>query len=506
VVTDAASPPELPHTSTRIVIMGAGFSGIGAAIRLLKAGEDDFVILERAEQLGGTWRDNVYPGCRCDVPSHLYSYSFALNPDWHRTYADQDEIWEYLRATAERFDVVPRIRFSHRVLDAAWDDAGGWTVTTDRGAFFSQYLVSATGSLAEPSTPLIPGAGRFAGTVMHSARWDSSHGFDGQRVAVIGTGASAVQIVPSIQPTVDHLSVFQRTPGWVLPHPVRQVHHWERSLFRIFPPAQRLVRALVYWQREVVLVSAFTKYDGLRSALERQMRRHLATQMPDPELRAKLTPDYQLGCKRALPSNDFYPALSQPNVDLVTEPIARIEPDGILTTDGELHRVDAIVFATGFHVSDNPIGDHVVGREGHRLSEAFSGDLANYLGTTFPHFPNFFMLTGPNTGTGHTSQIFMIECQLNYIVDALDALGDSPDAVAEVLPSVAEAFTQDLGRKMRKTVWASGCASWYQNEHGRNVAMWPDYTVVYRRQTRHFDPADYIIGHRHTSATAASVP
>ena len=495
-MTDAASAPRATEARPRIVIMGAGFAGIGAAIRLLEVGEDDFVILERANQLGGAWRDNVYPGCRCDVPSNLYSYSFAPNPDWHRTYADQDEIWEYLRATAERFGVLPHIRFSHSVLDAAWDDSGGWTVTTDRGVFSCQYLVSATGSLAEPSTPAIPGAGRFAGVLMHSARWDTSHGFDGQRVAVIGTGASSVQIVPSIQPTVDHLSVFQRTPGWVLTHPVRPVRGWERALFRVFPPAQRLLRAITYWQREVVLVSAFTKYDGLRAALERQVRRHLATQVPDPELRAKLTPDYQLGCKRVLPSNDFYPALMQPNTELVTEPIARIEPEGILTIDGELHRVDVIVFATGFHVSDNPIAEHVVGTEAHRLSEAFLGDLPSYLGTTFPHFPNFFMLTGPNTGTGHTSQIFMIECQLNYVLDALDALGDSPDAVAEVLPSVAEAFSRDLQQKSGKTVWASGCASWYRNEHGRNVAMWPDYTVAYRRQTRHFDPADYVIGRR----------
>lgn len=503
-MTDAVAAPQLPRTSTRIVIIGAGFSGIGAAIRLLQGGEDDFVILERSDQLGGTWRDNVYPGCRCDVPSNLYSYSFAPNPDWHRTYADQDEIWSYLRATAERFGVVSHVRFSQAVLDAAWDDSGGWTLTTDRGVFSCQYLVSATGSLAEPKSPPIPGAGRFAGTIMHSARWDTSHSFDGQRVAVIGTGASAVQIVPSVQPAVAHLSVFQRTPGWVLRHPVRPVRNWERSLYRVFPAAQRLLRALTYWQREVVVVSAFLRYDGLRAALERQVKRHLAAQVPDPELRAKLTPDYQLGCKRALPSSDFYPALTRRNVDLVTEPIARIEPEGILTTDGELHRFDVIVFATGFHVSDNPIGEHVVGREGHRLSEAFSGDLACYLGTTFPHFPNFFMLTGPNTGTGHTSQIFMVECQLNYVLDALDALGDSPHAVAEVLPSVAEAFTRELQDKMKKTVWASGCTSWYQNEHGRNVVMWPDYTVAYRRQTRHFDPADYVIGRRRSEPAAVT--
>jgi cation diffusion facilitator CzcD-associated flavoprotein CzcO len=478
--------------------MGAGFAGIGAAIRLLQAGEDDFVILERADQLGGTWRDNVYPGCRCDVPSHLYSYSFALNPDWQQTYANQDEIWAYLQRTAERFGVPAHIRWSHRVLDSSWDDSTGWKVATDHGEFRCRFLISATGSLAEPSIPPISGADRFAGTVMHSARWDTSHSFDGQRVAVIGTGASSVQIVPSIQPTVGHLSVFQRTPGWVLPHPVRPIRHWERVLFRFFPPAQRLIRALTYWQREIVLVSAFTRYDGLRLMLERQVRRHLAAQVADPELREKLAPEYQLGCKRMLPSNDFYPALAQPNVDLITEPIDRIELEGIVTADGELHRVDVIVFATGFFVTDNPIGEHVVGRDGHRLSEAFTGDLASYLGTTFPYFPNFFMLTGPNTGTGHTSQIFMIESQLNYIVDALDALGDGADTIAEVLPDVAEGFTEDVQRKVKKTVWASGCASWYLNRHGRNVTMWPDYTFSYRRRTRRFDTSDYVIGQHET--------
>lgn len=484
----------------RIIIIGAGFAGIGAAIRLLQSGEDDFVILERGDELGGTWRDNVYPGCRCDVPSHLYSYSFAPNPNWERTYASQGEIWAYLRSTADRFGVLPHIRWSHRVIDAIWDDAEGWKVETDHGAIRCQYLVAATGSLAEPSTPGIPGAVSFAGTLMHSARWDRSHDFAGQRVAVIGTGASSVQIVPSIQPTVEHLTVFQRTPGWVLPHPDRPIKPWERRLFRLFPPVQRLIRSITYWQREIVLVSAFTKFDGLRMVLERQVKRHLTNQVSDPELREKLAPDYQLGCKRALPSNDFYPALTQPNVDLVTVPIDRIESGGIVTVDGELHPVDAIVFATGFFVTDNPIGDHVSGREGHRLSEAFTGELSSYLGTTFPHFPNFFMLTGPNTGTGHTSQIFMIECQLNYVIDALEALGNRSDTVAEVLPSVADAFTEDVQQRVKQTVWASGCASWYLNKFGRNVTIWPDYTFAYRRQTRHFDPSDYVIGHRSVEA------
>jgi cation diffusion facilitator CzcD-associated flavoprotein CzcO len=491
-------------TKAEVIVVGAGFAGIGAGVRLLQAGESDFLILERAGELGGTWRDNRYPGCRCDVPSHLYSYSFAPNPDWRQTYAGQEDIWEYLRATAKRFGVVPHIRFSHEMVEARWDDDGHWLLTTDRGVYRCRYLISATGSLAEPSTPAIPGAARFSGTTMHSAQWDPTQHFDGLRVAVVGTGASAVQIVPAIQPSLTHLSVFQRTPGWVLPHPLRPVRDWERRLFRLVPFAQRLVRSAIYWQREIVVVSAFTKYDGLRAFLERQVRHQLERQVPDPELRARLTPDYQLGCKRALPSNDFYPALCQPNVELVTEPIARIEPEGILTADGQLHRLDVIVYATGFHVSDNPVGERIIGRESHLLAEASGGELPCYLGTTVPYFPNLFLLSGPNTGTGHTSQIFMIESQLNYVIDALELLADDPGAVAEVLPSVAQAFADDLQRRMGRTVWSSGCASWYQNSSGRNVAIWPDYTVVYRRRTRRFDPTDYIISRAPEPAPSVS--
>jgi len=501
-VTEVGSLGDAP-TATRIVIIGAGFAGIGAAVRLLESGQNDFVVLERAGRLGGTWRDNVYPGCRCDVPSHLYSYSFAPNPGWTRTYANQDEIWEYLEQTAERFGVLDHIAFSHRVLDAEWDDEAAWTIRTDRGSFRCQFLISATGSLAEPKIADIAGASSFAGTIMHSARWDDAQQIEGKRVGVIGTGASAIQIVPSIQPRVGHLDVFQRTPGWVLPHPVRPVPEWQRRLYRRLPIAQRLVRALVYWQREIVVVPALTKYDGLRAALERQVRRHLRSQVPDPALRAKLEPDYQFGCKRVLPSNDFYPALCQPNVELVTEPIDRIEPEGIVTADGTLHPLDTIVFATGFFVTDNPMAEHIVGRDAHRLSEAFSGELPSYLGTTFPHFPNFFMLTGPNTGTGHTSQVFMIECQIAYILDALEVLhGD--DTIGEVLESVAQGHADELQRKIAKTVWASGCSSWYLNEHGRNVTMWPDYTAVYWRRTRRFDPTDYVISRRRAAAPAPS--
>jgi cation diffusion facilitator CzcD-associated flavoprotein CzcO len=477
-----------------IAIVGGGFSGVGAAIRLLAAGHTQFVVLERAEELGGTWRENVYPGCRCDVPSRLYSYSFAPEPGWRDTYAAQEEIWDYLRDLAGRFGVLAHVQFGHQVLQATWDDStGSWTLTTNRGVLRCRYLISAIGALAEPSLPPIPGADRFGGTVMHSARWDRSHRLEGERVAVIGTGASAVQIVPSIQPEVERLNVFQRTPGWVLPHRLRPVPDWERRLLGRVPPLLRVLRTLLYWQRELVAVPAFTKYDGIRAALERQSLRHLARQVKDAELRTKLTPDYQLGCKRVLPSNDFYPALTKDNVELVTDRIIRIDPEGIVTADGRLHRVDTIIFATGFHVSDHPMAERIVGRDSHRLAEVLRGALPSYLGITFPEFPNFFMLSGPNTGTGHTSQLFMVECQLTYVLDAFGLLWELENPVIEVLEDVAQAHADEIERRSRRTVWMSGCRSWYQNAQGQNVAMWPDYTFTYRRRTRRFDPSDYRI-------------
>lgn len=497
--------PGLTDLDVRIVIMGAGFGGIGAAVRLLESGQKDFVLLERSDRLGGVWRDNRYPGCRCDVPSHLYSFSFAPNPRWRSTHADREEVWQYLLDTATTFGLPTHIRFDHAVLEARWDDhAGIWTLRTNRGSVRCRYLISATGTLSEPMIPSIPDTETFAGTIMHSARWNSDHYFKGERVAIVGTGASAVQIVPSIQPEVEHLTVFQRTPGWVVPHHPRPIPAWKRRLFERIPATQRLIRGVLYWRRELA-VSAFTKYDGIRTGLERRARRHLAGQVADPWLRAQLTPKYQLGCKRVLPSDDFYPAISQSNVELVTEPIVRIEPDGVVTQDGRLHPVNAIVFATGFRISDNPMAQRVVGRESHRLSETLSGDLPSYLGTTLPWFPNFFMLSGPNTGTGHTSQLYMIESQLNYIIDALEQL-DEWDAVAEVLEEVATEHSKEIQRRSAKSVWGSGCASWYQNDHDANVVIWPNYTFVFRHRSRHFDPADYRIVPGRSVAGPSTLP
>ncbi len=476
-------------TDSRVIIVGAGFAGLGAAVRLLEAGEDDFVVLERAGDVGGTWRDNTYPGCRCDVPSHLYSFSFAPNPDWSETYSPQPEIWAYLRDTAARAGVLPHVRWNSPVLDASWDDADSrWVVTTPGGTHRAQFLILATGALAEPSVPPLPGLDSFGGAVMHSARWDHSWDPAGRRVAVIGTGASAIQIVPSIQPEVAELAVFQRTPAWVVPHSGRPIRDWERRLYRSVPVTQRAVRAGVYLTRELLVLGLVSNPRLLRIA-ERQARRHLERQVPDPELRARLTPHYSLGCKRILPSNDFYPAMSQPNVRLVTSAITEITPGGLRTADGQEHAVDTIVFGTGFHVTDNPTARLVHGRDGHSLAEAFTPALLAYLGTTIPYFPNLFMMTGPNTGLGHTSMVFMIESQVSYILDALRRLG--PDERFEVRPDVARAFNDELQSRLPTTVWGSGCASWYLDERGRNITLWPGFTLAYRRRTRRFDPADY---------------
>lgn len=476
----------------RIVIVGTGFSGLGAAIKLIQAGERDFIVLERAADVGGTWRDNTYPGCRCDVPSHLYSFSFAPNPDWSTTYSPQPEIWAYLRRTADQHGVRPHIRWGREVLDASWDDtAGRWTVTTGDGSFSADYLILGTGALVEPNLPDIEGLDQFGGRLIHTARWQADYDPTGERVAVIGTGASSIQVVPAIQPQVSSLVLFQRTPAWVMPHTGRKVKPWERRLFRALPFTQRAVRTAVYWTREMSVL-AFVKYPRLMKLAEKQALKHLAAQVPDAAKRAKLTPHYDMGCKRVLPSNDFYPAVAQPNVSLETAGIARVTERGIVGADGVEHEVDTIIFGTGFHVTDNPMAGLVHGRDGHTLAEVFeSPEYGAYLGTTIPFFPNLFMMTGPNTGLGHTSMVFMIESQLAYVMDAFAHLGRTD--VFEVKPEVAAAYNAELQAQLPETVWGSGCASWYLDKNGRNITLWPSFTFTYRRRTRRFRMSDFTL-------------
>ena len=445
------------------------------------------VILERAADVGGTWRDNTYPGCRCDVQSNLYSFSFAPNPDWTETYPSQPELRAYLRDVAARYGLLADIRFGHDVTAARWDaTAQRWQVTTSQGDFSARYLIAATGALAEPSVPAIPGLDRFAGTVMHSARWDPAWSAAGRRVAVIGTGSSAIQLVPALQPQARSLTLFQRTPAYVMPHNNRPVTRRARQLYRRLPVTQSALRVATYWAREVLVVGFVMKPAILRRA-EDLWRRHLEAAVSDPRLRAQLTPGYRLGCKRVLLSNEFYPALTAPNAALVTDPIAEVTADAVVTADGTRHEADTIICATGFKVTDNPVHERITGRGGATLAAAFG---QTYLGTVVPGFPNFFQLVGANTGLGHSSMIYMIESQLSFIAGAIAAAGDG--LPRDVRPDVAAAYNRRLQRKMPGTIWGSGCSSWYLDAAGRNLTLWPGFTFTFRHRTRRFRPRDFV--------------
>lgn len=519
----------------RIAIVGAGFSGLGAAIRLKQAGVEDFVVLERTGEVGGTWNVNTYPGCQCDIPSHLYSFSFAPNPGWTRTYSLQPEIWEYLRRVAREHHLDRHIRFHHEVAAARWDEEERlWRIALRKGAageavdgaqdasvgagevsgavseapgavgeageaemceITAEILIAGPGPLAEPKLPEIEGIETFAGAIFHSAQWDHEHSLKGERVAVIGTGASSIQLVPHIQPEVAKLHVFQRTAPWVVPHRDRPTTRAERLVYRLFPPAQRLVRGLVYASRELFVLTLMHPRRG--SLAERAGLKHLRDQVTDPELRERLTPRYRIGCKRTLISNDYYPALQQPNVELVTDPIAAVTPRGIVTADGVQRELDTIVLGTGFHVTDMPVAQWVHGRGGRTLEEVWRGSPQAYLGATVAGFPNLFLLVGPNTGLGHNSIVFMIESQLNYLMDCLAHLDRTGARTFEVRARAQERFNEEVQRKLQGSVWTSGgCVSWYLDEHGRNSTIWPGSTWPYRRRTRRFDPDRYELGHR----------
>jgi cation diffusion facilitator CzcD-associated flavoprotein CzcO len=476
-----------------IAIIGAGFSGLGTAIRLRRQGIEDFVVLERHDDVGGTWWANTYPGCACDVPSHLYSFSFAPNPHWTRTYSPQPEIRAYLQRLAREHDLYRSIRLGTTVTSAAWDDDGGrWQLETSAGPVSARVLIAGMGSLAEPRIPDLPGLDGFEGAVFHSARWDHEHDLTGERVAAVGTGASAIQFVPAIQPQVASLHVFQRTAPWVVPHTSRPISRAERRLYRRVPALQKAVRAGIYAAREA-LVLGFVKQPRLMRVPERVSRRHMREQISDRELRERVTPDYTIGCKRILPSNQWYPALAKENVELVTSPIRAVRARSIVTADGSERPVDTIVFGTGFHVTDAPWGEWVRGRGGRRLVDAWEGSPRAHLGCTVAGFPNLFLLLGPNTGLGHSSMVYMIESQITHVLDALRVMREHGAAVAEVRPEVQDAYNREVDAKMAGTVWTTGCSSWYQDASGRVPALWPDWTWRFRLRARRFDPREHTL-------------
>jgi cation diffusion facilitator CzcD-associated flavoprotein CzcO len=492
-------------THHRTVIVGTGFSGIGMAIRLLREGDRDFVLLERAGEVGGTWRDNTYPGCRCDVPSHLYSFSFAPNPNWSSTFSPQPEILAYLRDVAARFGVVGHIRFETELQSAGWDESQArWLIETSQGPLSADVLITAQGPLSEPLVPDLPGLEDFAGTTFHSARWDHDHDLAGERVAVIGTGASAIQFVPRIQPEVGRMHVFQRTPPWIMPHPNRPMSELERKLYNRLPAAQLAMRAGIYWARETFVLQF--RNERMRRMATRMALRQLAEQVPDPELRARLTPRYELGCKRILPTDEWYPALTQPNVELVTDGIREIRPHSIVSADGTEREVDTIIFGTGFHVTDLPIAEQVRGRDGRTLAETWDGSPRAYKGAAVAGFPNLFFLVGPNTGLGHNSIVFMIESQINYVAGALGALRGRGAGYFEVRPDAQAAYNDHIDRMTEGTVWVSGgCSSYYIDAQGRNSTIWPTFTWPFRRRTREFDEVAYAAGAPAVAPVPASV-
>ena len=484
----------------RVCVVGAGFSGIAAAIELRRAGVTDLVVVDRGTSVGGAWRDNTYPGCACDVQSRLYELDAAPWPEWTRKFAGQEEIRAYLESVVEIFGLEPMLRLGTEVTRAEWYDADdAWHVDTTRGPIVADVLISACGGLTEPLYPDTPGAPDFSGPTMHTARWDHSVGLRGKRVAVVGTGASAIQVIPAIAPEVAEVVVMQRTPPWVMPRRDRAVPQWYRALLAAVPPVQRTMRRVSSWAREVQLLS-FTRQGAFRALGERIARRHLEAQVPDPDLRRRLTPDYAMGCKRVLLSDDYYPALCRDNVT-VASALARVTPTGVVDAAGVEHPVDVIVWATGFKVLDPPLANRIVGRDGQTLEDAFArNDMSAYRGTTVAGFPNLYVLQGPNTGLGHSSVVLMSEAQIAYLVPAV-----ASGLVLDVDPQRQRDYVEDIDRRLADTVWQQGgCTSWYQNGHGRNVALWPGSTHAFARMMRTFDRGAYTARRRKEGQRASA--
>jgi cation diffusion facilitator CzcD-associated flavoprotein CzcO len=480
------------HPHVQVAIIGSGFAGLAMAIQLKRHGIADFMVLERAEDVGGAWRDNTYPGCACDVPSTLYSFSFAPNPGWTASFSPQREIQHYLRDCARRFKLHRHLRLHHEVLGAHWDESSAhWSIETSRGRFTATVLVSATGQLSEPALPQLPGLERFTGTVVHTARWDHSLDLTGARIAVIGTGASAAQLVPAIADRVAALHVFQRTAAWVLPQRNRLRSSVEHRALRTFPWLQRAVRNTLYWGRECALIG-FT-HPRIMRAVGLLARLHLRRQVPDAALRAALTPAYALGCKRVVRSSTFYPTLSHRHVELVTAEIREVRERSVITADGTEREVDILVFGTGFRAAQMPMARLIRGRGGRLLTHEWQDTGAQaYLGTTVAGFPNLFLLTGPNSALAHNSVLLGIETQVSYVLDALRVMQSHQLAAVEVQPQAQDAFVRAVQARMAGTVWMTGgCHSWFLDHAGRNTTVWPWPTTRLRRQTRHFDLQNY---------------
>jgi cation diffusion facilitator CzcD-associated flavoprotein CzcO len=476
-----------------VIVVGSGFGGLCMGVRLKRAGIENFLILEKDKQFGGTWWANTYPGCAVDVPSHLYSFSFAQNANWTRRFARQHELLDYTRSVVRDFGLAPHLRVGCALLGAQFDEAGGfWKVHTSDGEFSAKSLVASLGPLSRPAIPALPGLPDFAGKMFHSSQWDHAAELRGKRVAVIGTGASAVQFIPEIVPEVDSLDLYQRSPPWILPRPDRAITRAEQWLLKNIAPLRLLYRGMVYLQYEMRAIG-FVYAPRLLAAGAWLARRHLARQIADPALRAKLTPAYTIGCKRVLLMNTYYPALAQDKVAVLTAGIRQVRSHSIVTNDGEERPVDVIIFATGFDVEHMMGPIDVRGRGGASLLAAGADGLQAYKGCAMAGFPNFFTIAGPNTGLGHNSMIYMIESGVAYVLDAIKQLRARGLHSVEVKPEVQAAYNRDIQRRLKGAVWSSGCRSWYLDHKGRNFTLWPGFSFAYRWITRRFDIGNYTV-------------
>jgi cation diffusion facilitator CzcD-associated flavoprotein CzcO len=485
--------PQSTNTDFPIVIIGSGFGGIGMAIRLKQAGIHSFTIFERASEIGGTWRDNTYPGAGCDVPSHVYSFSFEPNPDWSRMYAESGEIHAYLLRCVEKYELRPHLRLNIGITEARFDEGRGlWTLRTSVGETVNaRAVVAGVGALVDPKLPQIKDLATFRGKMFHTARWNHDYDITGKRVAVIGTGASAVQVVPSIAPVVDKLSVFQRTPAWVVPRRDRIINKRAQRLFRRSPLLMRLYRLFLYGFSEAMGPITFLDSPRLSRIGERMSARHLRRSVADPTLREKLRPHFQFGCKRVLISDDYWQTFQRQNVELVTDAITEVRTDCIVTADGREHPVDAIVLATGFAVGLATAPFPIVGLGGATLDDAWRNGAVAYKGVSVSGFPNWFILMGPNTGPGHTSVLVYTESQIGYALQAIRTMIAAGIKYFNVRQEVQDSYNNGIQRRMRHMVWSSGCSSWYLTADGENHALYPGFASEYCVRTRKFRPSEY---------------
>ena len=483
-----------------IVIIGSGFAGLGMAIKLKEAGIHSFTIYEREGEIGGTWRDNTYPGCACDVPSYVYSFSFEPNPSWSRMFSPGPEIQNYLLHCVEKHDLRRHIQFNKEITQAVFDEPTGlWSLETDNGESISaRAVISCVGGLTDPSFPDIKGIHDYKGKIFHTARWDHDYDLKGKKVAVIGTGCSAVQVIPEIAPVVDKLAVYQRTAAWVLPKTDPLISPKIKNLFSNHPRIQKFIRGILFWGSEALGPSLILNSPKLSFPFEWISKQHLKRSVADPQLREKLKVNFQFGCKRMIISSDYYPALTRDNVDLITEGIDEITENGIRCKDGSEQELDAIILATGFSLGLADAPFDIQGLNGRKLADDWQVTGAEaYKGVTIKNMPNWFMSMGPNTGPGHTSVLVYTEAQINYIMQCIKSLINDDLNYLTVKPEVQDEYNERIQKRMKHTVWTSGsCSSWYLNRDGSNHALYPGFATQYTASIKHFKPGEYILNNK----------